>query len=107
MPKLHQQSPLRRVNVEMMLISMIGSRSTSARIADRMASGTKYPSANYDLYRAYTSLLLLLSPRIAILINCKIAASSAAAESFPRLTLAGEWKKVFIAKPTDFCQLSL
>lgn len=55
MPTLHQRSLLRREDVETMLISTIGSRSTSARTVDQMESARKYPSENYDLYHAYTS----------------------------------------------------
>lgn len=73
MPTLHQRSLLRRADVETMLISTIGSRSISERTAGRMASVTKYPSENCDLYHAYTSFLLLarIVMMTTILINCK------------------------------------
>lgn len=60
MLELHQQSLLHREDVEKMSVSMIGSRSTLKRIVDQMESAMRYPSANYDLYRAYTSLFKYL-----------------------------------------------
>lgn len=103
-----------------MLVSMIGSRSTSKRTADRMESETRCPSWNCDWYHAtrtswiFLSFSLTLMTMTAVLINCKnwfcqttIFPSFVA---FLSLVREKEWKpkqqKMFIAKPTASQTLS-
>lgn len=92
-----------------MSVSKIGSRSTSARIADQTASVMKCPSWSCGWYRACTSLQPLSLPSvmtIARLIICKrlfrrsfnsLLAQKAAAEKMSLLR----------SQQTEICQLSV